>query len=176
MSTWYSSVYKAFMMVCIICFLISFSTSGETKFNSTLAGYILLILSILLILIILTKNILQVTNGKSMFQSILTMIMTLGPFMLTLGTMGFLLYLFIYYKTHIIENHVLPTFYNFSQIISFLLLAQLYIIYTNIKSDSFEATKKISKSMYSLLYLFGTLILILTLIMYSILKYFRTDG
>ena len=43
-------------------------------------------------------------------------------------------------------------------------------------TDKFELTKKISKITSSLVYLIGVLTFICSLILYTILKYFTTDG
>ena len=53
MALWYSSVYKAFILASVIAFLICFFSSGTVSFGAALAGYSLLIMSIMLILIIL---------------------------------------------------------------------------------------------------------------------------
>jgi hypothetical protein len=176
MALWYSSVYKAFILASVIAFLICFFSSGTVSFGATLAGYCLLILSIMLILIILFNSILKTTAHSSMFQTFITILMTTGPFLLMLGTIGFLMYLTIFYMTPIIEQHVSPSYYSFSNISIALLLLQICLVYQNISNPIFEHTGKISKITSGLLYLFGLLTLSCSLILFTILKYFRTDG
>jgi hypothetical protein len=65
---------------------------------------------------------------------------------------------------------------NFSNINIILILIQLYIVYTNISSDSFEKTGKMSKVTSSVVYLLGVLSTITSIILYTILRYFTTDG
>jgi hypothetical protein len=111
-----------------------------------------------------------------MFQTFLTILMTTGPFLLMLGTIGFLMYLTIFYMTPIIENQVSQNYYGFNNTANILLLLQIYLIYQNISNPIFENTGKMSKITSGLLYLFGLLTFSCTLIIYTILKYFRTDG
>jgi hypothetical protein len=176
MALWYSSVYKAFIAASIISFLISFFSSGTVSYGSTLAGYCLVILSVMLILIILFNSILKMTAHTSMFQTFITILMTTGPFLLMLGTIGFLMYLTIFYMNPIIEKHVSPGYYNFSNITIVLILLQIYLIYQNMNDANFQQTGKISKITSGLLYLLGLLTLSCSLILFTILKYFRTDG
>jgi len=55
-------------------------------------------------------------------------------------------------------------------------LLQIYIVFTNINTDKFETTGKISKVTSSLIYLLGVLTVMSSLIIFTVLKYFRTDG
>jgi uncharacterized membrane protein len=76
----------------------------------------------------------------------------------------------------IIDEHVSKSYYTFSNIAIVLLLLQLYIVYTNISTERFESTGKISKLTSSLVYLLGVLTSMCSLILYTILKYYTTDG
>jgi hypothetical protein len=93
-----------------------------------------------------------------------------------LAIIGFILYLIIFYKQPITEGHVSKSYYTFSNINIILLLLQIYLVYLNIDTDKFETTGKISKVTSSLLYLLGVLTGICSIILFTILKYFRTDG
>ena len=62
---WYSNIYKAFIIGSVISFAISiFSQSHITAYNSSIAGYSILILAILTILTILILKVLEVNNLK----------------------------------------------------------------------------------------------------------------
>jgi hypothetical protein len=93
-----------------------------------------------------------------------------------LGAVGFILYLMIIYKTNIIEQKVSQSYYTFSNISVIILLLQLYIVYTNISTPNFEKTGKISKVAASIIYLLGVLGIISSIILFTILHYFTTDG
>ena len=82
----------------------------------------------------------------------------------------------IKYKTNIIEQKVSQSYYTFSNISAIILFLQLYIIYTNITTPNFEKTGKISKVTSGIIYLLGVLGMISSIILYTILYYFTTDG
>ena len=93
-----------------------------------------------------------------------------------LGVIAFILYLMITYKNNIITEHVSHSYHSFSNISVILILIQLYIVYINISNDTFEKTGKISPVTSSIIYLFGVLTAICSIILFIILKYFTTDG
>ena len=176
MSGWYSSIYKAFIISAIISFVIGFFSEGKVSLGSYITGYSVLILGIMMILLILFNSIMKITEGQSIFQILYTILLTAGPFLLMLGVIAFILYLMITYKSIILEGHVANGYHSFSNINIILILIQLYIVYTNISSDSFEKTGKMSKVTSSMVYLLGVLSTITSIILYTILRYFTTDG
>ena len=176
MSGWYSSIYKAFIISAIISFVIGFFSEGNVSLGSYITGYSVLILGIMMILLILFNSIMKITEGQSILQILYTILLTAGPFLLMLGVIGFILYLMITYKSIIFQGHVANGYHSFSNINIILILIQLYIVYTNISSDSFEKTGKMSKVTSSMVYLLGVLSTITSIILYTILRYFTTDG
>jgi hypothetical protein len=176
MSGWYSSMYKAFIISAIISFVIGFFSEGKVSLGSYITGYSVLILGIMMILLILFNSIMKITEGQSIFQIFYTILLTSGPFLLMLGVIAFILYLMIKYKSIILQDHVANGYHSFSNINIILILIQLYIVYTNITSDSFEKTGKMSKVTSSIVYLLGVLSAITSIILYTILTYFTTDG
>ena len=176
MSNWYNSIYKGFIITGVIAFIIGFFTQGEISISAYIAGYSVLVLAIIMLLIILINNILRVNQGQSSFESFFSIIMSTGPFLLMLGVIGFTLYLIITYKNNIISGHLSPGYASFSNINAILILIQLYIVYLNISSDKFESTGKISPVTSSVIYLLGVLEGICSIILLTILKYFTTDG
>ena len=176
MSGWYSSIYKALIISAIISFVIGFFSEGNVSLGSYITGYSVLILGIMMILLILFNSIMKITEGQSIFQILYTILLTAGPFLLMLGVIAFILYLMITYKSIILQGHVANGYHSFSNINIILILIQLYIVYTNISSDSFEKTGKMSKVTSSMVYLLGVLSAITSIILYTILRYFTTDG
>ena len=176
MKDWYTGIYKAFIIAAIISFIIGFFSEGNVSLGSYIAGYSVLILGIMMILLILFNSIMKITQGQSSIQILYTILLTTGPFILMLGVIAFILYLMINYKSIILGNHVSSGYNSFSNITVILILIQLYIVYTNISTDSFETSGKISKLTSSVVYLLGILSAISTIILYTILKYFTTDG
>jgi hypothetical protein len=174
MNNWYSSIYKAFIYAGMIAFIIGFFTENKSSLGAYIAGYSVFILAILMILIILFSNILKTSQGN--FSVIYSIIMMSGPFLLILGTICFVLYLLIKYKDNIIDGKVAPGYFSFSNIIVILLFLQFYLVYTNINTEIFEATGKIPKVTTSILYLIGVITAISSIILYTILRYYSTDG
>lgn len=173
---WYESIYKALIFGSAITFIISNLTTGANSYNSLITGYSILILGILMILTIMITKILDVQKSSSTMQIFLSIIMTLGPFLLMLGIIGFMLFLIIYYKTPILENQVSSSYGTFSNITLMLLLIQVYIVYTNIDTDEFKINGKISQLTSVVLYFLGVITIMYILTIYVILKYFRADG
>jgi hypothetical protein len=175
-NNWYSTIYKAFIIASVITFIIGFFSSTNIASGAYIAGYSVLTLGIMMILIILFNNILKSSANNSSFSSITSILMISGPFLLILAVISFVLYLSINYKNIINAGHVPPSFNSFSNIIVLLLLFQNYLIYNSIGSDSFETSGKLPKVTTSLLYLIGILTAICSIILYTILKYYSTDG
>jgi hypothetical protein len=176
MNDWYSSVYKGFIIASIIAFIIGFFSSGAVSLDSFIAGYSILILGIMMLMMLLINQALSVAPNGSTLEVIYNTCYTTGPFLLMLGAVGFILYLMIIYKTNIIEQKVSQSYYTFSNISVIILLLQLYIVYTNISTPNFEKTGKISKVAASIIYLLGVLGIISSIILFTILHYFTTDG
>jgi lysylphosphatidylglycerol synthetase-like protein (DUF2156 family) len=174
---WYSGIYKAFIISSIVSFLISIFSTGKTAYNSLISGYSSLTLGLMMILTIVITKIMKLNSGSTTKELLLTILMSLGPFLLMMFIIGFILYLIIVYKDPILENHVSNSYYTFSNITIILLLMQIFIVYSKIlDTKEFEESGKISKILSSLLYLLGVLSLYSTMIIYIVLKYFRTDG
>jgi hypothetical protein len=176
MSDWYSTIYKACILSAAISFIIGFLTVSNTSLGAYIAGYSVLTLGVLMILVILFSNILKVTVNDSMTKIIYSILMTAGPFIFILGIIGFVLFLLISYKNNIISGHISPSYNSFSNIIVMLLLLQMYLVYNNVSSDRFQATGKMSTITSGIIYLLCVITAISSIILYTILKYYSTDG
>lgn len=176
MRDWYSTIYKACIYASIVAFVIGFFTSSTTSLGAYLAGYSVLILGTMMILITLFSHVLKVTANDSTLQILYSIFITAGPFILMLGVVSFVLYCLIQFKNNIIEGHIAPDYNSFSNIIIILLILQLYLVINNINSKQFEMTGKMSKVTASVIYLLGVITGICSIILYTILKYYSTDG
>jgi hypothetical protein len=174
MKDFFSIVYKAFIVASVISFVISLFSSGEVSYGSSITGYSVLTLGIMMILIIIIQNILKITEGQSIIKIILEVFISCGPLLLLLGITGFMLYLIINYKSLIISGHVSSNYYSFTNITIILLLLQVYIIYSNI--DSQKNQGRLNKVTSCLLYLLAILTTTCSIVIFTILKYFTTDG
>jgi hypothetical protein len=176
MDHFYSTIYKACIIASIVAFIIGFFSQSSTALGAYIAGYSVLILGIMMILIILFNNVLRVSANSSTFQTMYSIFITSGPFLLIFAIISFVLYLLINFKNNINEGHVAPSFNSFSNIIVLLLLLQVYLVYNNINTTNFETTGKMSKVTSYCVYLLGVLTGICSIILYTILKYYSTDG
>ena len=176
MGDWYSNIYKSFLVSTIITFLIYFNSSGETALGALLTSYSLLTISILMILIFLFNKVIENQQNSTIWQILYNIFSMAGPFLLMLGIIGFILYLIIIFKDNISSNHVSKGFYTFTNISIILLLLNVGIIYNTINKPKFQESGKISNVTSKILFLIGILTSITSLIIYTILKYFTTDG
>jgi len=176
MKEWYSTIYKACIIAAVISFMIGIFTQSQTSLGAYISGYSILIFGIMMILIILIYNGLSGNQSASSLQSLFSIMLTAGPFILILGVIAFVLYLLINYRNNIINGDVAPGYSSFNSIITMLIFVQLYLVYTNIVSDKFQTTGKMSPVTSSVIYLLGVVTAICSIILYTILKYFTTDG
>ncbi len=176
MNNWNSTIYKACMIASMVAFIIGFFSPSKTSLGAYIAGYSVLTLGIMIVLIIMFNNVLKFTSNGSTFQILSSILTTTGPFLLILGIISYVLYLLINYKNNIIEGNISPSYNSFTNIIVMLLLVQVYLVYTNINTNSFETTGKISKVASSLVYLLSVITGICAIILGTILKYYSTDG
>lgn len=175
MGSLYASVYKGFIISSVISFLIHFFSSGNTSFGALIAGYSVLSLGIMLILIVLINSISKITD-QSTTQILYSSVLVSLPFLLILAVLGIMLYLIITNKTNIIEGRVSDLFYSFNNIIVLLIMLQTYLIYKNIDTERFETTNRISKITASISNLISVLAGICSLIVFVVLTYYKTDG
>ena len=178
MPTWYSIIYTSFIAVSIILFIVSFFTTGSSKFGSSIAGYSTLSAGILLILGFLLSNISKIaaSTNMTMFQYFLLIFKNVGAFLIILGIIGYSLYLLITYQSRILSGQIPSSYTTFSQISIILILIQIYLFYHGMNSASFKTSGKISGITSSIITLISVFNIISILILGSILKYFVTDG
>jgi hypothetical protein len=176
MKDWYSTIYKACIYAGIVSFIIGFFTKLNTSLDAYITGYSILTLGILMILVILFSKLIELTKNESIIQIIYLLLITNGPFILILGIISFVLYLLINYRNNIIKGHIPPSYNSFTNIIVILLIVEFYLINSNISSEKFETTGKMSKVITNLIYLLGVITSICSIILYIILKYYSTDG
>jgi hypothetical protein len=176
MNNLYSNIYKALMITSIISFIISILSSGDVSLGSEISGYCLLILSILMItFIVITK---YITNFKGQINigTILSTAFISGPFILIFAIIGFILYSIIYYKNRISNGKVSSDYYTFNLWCIIILLIEMFYLYNNLNNADFELNGKMSPLTISILYLLSTILGIMSIILYVILKYYQTDG
>ena len=176
MANWYSGIYKSLIIASAFSFIIYYFSSGNVSLGALISGYSVLTMSIFMILYIILFNLLQVTQNKGFFQTLLLMITTCGPFLLMLFVIGFVLYLVIKYKNRILLGHVSNSYSTFSNITIMIILLQVYLVYNGINTDKFESSHQLSKITTSMLYLYGVISVISSITLFTILNNFSADG
>lgn len=172
---WYKSTYNSLLLTAVILFLIAFGTTGDINIGTTISAYCLLVLSVFMILILVVNKTLSTEQDVSGFQSAMDALRTAGPLFLILGVIGFVLYLLIYYKNEILGNRVSNSFYTFSNITTIIVLMQIYLLYTNMNvKDGFKG--QLSKVVSGSLLIIGLFSVMSSMILYTILRYYTTDG
>ena len=177
--TWDVYLWKSTIIAAIITFIIGMFTSGVNSLNASIAGYSLLIITIMGISIRLIRTPIANQEGVSTLKMIWNILMQTGPFFIILGIIGMMLYLLVANKNPIIKNEVSQSFNTFSNITLFLILILIYFIYNNIMCDGAECESnsgKIGKVNNSIMYLLSILTIVSTGIVYTILTFYRTDG
>lgn len=164
-NTIYSGIYKSFLIASIILFVVFFFTSGSISYGSVITGYTILIIGILMILLQFFEKSLEIIGNQSIFRILYSVIYSNSSLFLLLGYIGIILYLIIMNKSRIESKHVSNNFYTFHNIFIILIFLQTYLIY--LQANKLEQ---------SILYLFNVITLIITMIIYTILTYFTTDG
>jgi len=176
MSNWYSTIYKAFILAGVISLILGFFVQQKTSLGAYKAGYSVLILAILMILVILFNKILITTVNDTTYQTMYTILVTTSPFILLLGVMTFVLYLLVSYQINIFHGKTPPGYNLYSIIIICLLLIQLFLVYKNLGNEVFETTGKLPKATSSAIIFMGTITTICSIMLYRILNYYSTDG
>lgn len=162
----YFLVYYSLLITSITLFTISFFSSGSLLLNTSITGYILSIISLLLIMTFTISNIYKYSLSP------LQIIFTLGPFFFVFFLIAFYLYYLITFKTRILDQTISPSFYMFQHISILLIIVQLFLF----TYGTHTKTGKISKMNTSLIYLLCVINLFILYTIRNILVYFVTDG
>ena len=172
---WYDYLYRSFIITSIVLFIISLWTINETSINSIIAGHSILIVGILMVLFQVIKKTLPTIDNLPILKLLTKIISITGPFTLLLGIIGTLLYLIITYKK-LILNHVSNNYSQYNNISLILLIMQTFLILKSVNSDYFKENQVIPKIINNIIYLIGTINVICVFILFTILKFYSTDG
>jgi len=172
-NNWLTNVYKAFIYASVILLIIALNTSGNTTIGATIAGYSTMIFSLLIIMTMILNGVNDTMKDASTYQVFMNLLVTIGPFLVILGILGFLIYLLITYKTIISEGHVSSYYGSFSFLSSILVIMQIYLLYNGLQNMQKHRMSKITLSVISLT---AVLNMMCAMILYVILKYYTTDG
>lgn len=170
MNSLYPFIYTAFFIASAITLIVGIFTKSTTALGAFIAGYSVLGVAVMMLLIVVFSNVLQNSYGQTSFQTLITLLGMSGAFLLLLGVVGFLLYQVIQHKQSLVTGRVAPRYQAFNIVTVLLLLIQVFMI---IRADP---KSRLSNLTISLLYFIGTLAAISSINQYMILSYYSTDG
>jgi hypothetical protein len=166
----------ALIITSMVSFIISIFSSGDVSLGSEISGYVLFILSITMITFIIITKYITKLKGQLNLYTIFSALFISGPLILIFAIIGFILYLLIYYKNRITSGHISPDYYMFNLLFKIILFIETWIIVIEVSKSDFQLTGNISSLSVSGLYLISTILSILSIILYVLLKYYQTDG
>jgi uncharacterized membrane protein (DUF373 family) len=108
--------------------------------------------------------------------SILSKIITVGPFIVLLGILIYMVYLLGIYFDQITSLNISQSYYNFMNIFIVLIMIELYVFYYGSRDSGFQKSGTLNKVTGLFLYLIETVNIIVVITLAIILKYFSTDG
>ena len=164
------AMYFIFISSAILCFIIHFITSGLTAYGSLIAGYSVLFIAILMLLVSVFSEMddsdyTNINDNNYLIKYL--NIFGFGIYMLMMfGTIGLKLYSLCVYKDRIISNE--KYYFNFNIILFCLIFIQCLFIINNFYN--------IYGIILSLLCLFGSITVITVILEFTTLTYFHTDG
>jgi hypothetical protein len=162
----------AYSLICvgIVIILFTLGTSSTGGVTGTMIGYCFIIIGMLLITGYLIKTIMPGLGLEAMF-------FTIGPFLMIISTILYILYLMGKYFDRITTGNVSGGYYTFSNISLILIILQLVVFYNATTSKTFKTdSPTLSKLNSMIIYLLGTINIISVATLGSILAYYITDG
>ena len=168
---WYAKLYRSLLISSFITFIIYAIYTGANSLRALIAAFVLLLFAVLMIMYSLAYTVLNETRNGTTLQVLSALLTNTGPFVLSICVIVFVIKSLIEYFDKIATGRISPGFNTFSNILILLSFVQIYIIFNSTQLD-----KKISSITSGIIYLFGLLSGICSLIIYTILTYYTTDG
>jgi hypothetical protein len=161
-----TNLLTAILAADMFCILATIGTTTQSGLEALIGEYSVLGAVVLIILVIKTKTML---DGSTVDK--INMLLTLTPFFLILIIIIYFIVLISKYFNKIVDKKISDYYYGFTQISTWLLLAQIgTLIYSMTKTTEF------SKKIFSILMLLGTINAISLITLGIILKFYTTDG
>jgi hypothetical protein len=169
-TNWYSVIYNAFLFVGVVIVTITLFISSSSALTGTMFGYTFIAVGLFLFLGYLMKNMSSAKAG------LLSILITLAPFILLLGILFYMVYLISAHFDRIASEQVSPSYYLFSKLFAIMLVVQLAIILHGTETQQFKQTRTLGKVTNLMLFLTELINGVIAIVIGIILKYFSTDG
>lgn len=170
---WYSNIYNSLIVVGIIIIISTMGSSSASSLTGTITGYSFIITGTLLLMGYLMNNMKTTQQNAS---SIISQLITVGPFVVLIGILVYMVYLLSFYFSQITNGNVSSGYYSFMNIFIVLLMVQMFIFYNGTRDRNFIETGAIGKATGLVLYFLEIINIIVVITLGIILKYFSTDG
>jgi len=170
---WYTIIYNSLLIVGLIIVFATVGSNAASSLTGTIIGYSFIITGLLLLTGFLLKNMSSLA-GPSF--SLISSLITIGPFVLLIGILVYIIYLLSYYFSQITAGHVSSGYYTFMNIFIILLMVEFYIFYNSMQDKAFKTNGTIGKVTGMILYLLELVSIVTAITLGIVLKYFSTDG
>jgi len=170
---WYSIIYNSLLIVGLIISLVTIGSYTASNLTGTIIGYSFIVTGILLLMGHLMANINSISGTNTSFISA---IITVGPFILLIGIIIYMIYLLSYYFSQITSGRIPGGYYTFMNIFIVLLMLEFYVFYNGMQDKNFKITGSLGKITGMTLYLLELISIVTVITLGIILKYFSTDG
>ena len=170
---WYTIIYNSLLLVGLIIVFFTMGSNTSSNLTGTIIGYSFIVVGVLLLIGFLLNNMNTIAGANFSFISSL---ITVGPFVLMIGILVYMIYLLSYYFSQITAGHISSGYYTFMNIFVVLLMVEFYIFYNNLQDKAFKTTGTIGKVPGMVLYLLEIISIVTLITLGIILKYFSTDG
>jgi hypothetical protein len=169
---WYSNIYNSLIAVGIIIIICTIGSISVSSLTGTITGYSFIITGTLLLIGYLMNNMTKSQSGST----IISHLITIGPFVVLVGILIYMIYLLSFYFNKITNGNVASSYFSFMNIFIVLLMLQMYVFYNGTRDKRFTETGSIAKVTGLVLYLLEIINIIVVITLGIILKYFSTDG
>jgi len=172
---WYSIIYNSLLIVGVIIILCTVTSNSASSLTGTIIGFSFIVTGTLLMIGYLMNNLNSQATASST-SSLISALITVGPFVLLLGILIYMIYLLSYYFKQITDGHVAGGYYTFMNIFIVLLMVEFYIFYNGMQDKTFKTSGTVGKVTGMILYLMELISIVTVITLGIILKYFSTDG
>ena len=165
---WLPTIYNSFIVAGCFIILCTVGTASSSSLTGTIVGYSFIITGIALLIGVLMNQIKMV--------SMISIAITLGPFLILLGILIYMIYLLSVHFQQIVNNHVSNSYYLFMNMFIVLFMLLFYVFYSGTQEQAFKQSGTINKLTGLTLYLLESIQIIIIITIAIILQYFSTDG
>lgn len=170
---WYTIIYNSLLIVGLIIIFCTVGSNTASNLTGTIIGYSFIVTGSLLLIGYLLSNMNTMTGSNF---SLISSLITVGPILLLIGILIYMIYLLSYYFSQITAGHISSGYYTFMNIFIVLLMVEFYIFYNSTQDKVFKTTGAIGKITGMILYLLELVSIVTVITLGIILKYFSTDG